>query len=95
MGADRMSLRMAALAAGLAAKAGTLDPADVARLDGASGALLEEDDALRISIADFVAGHDERRRDPDALAELGDALVRAVELDAYTPPDLHRSDIYG
>lgn len=95
MGDDRVWIRLAALAAGMAAKAGKIDPADVAKLSDQASRDLAAGDALRISIEDFVKAYAAQRRDALAVAELGETLRRAVELDAYTPAETFRRDIHG
>lgn len=93
--AERCAIRIGALAAAMRAGDGSLDPAKVAQLSDQAARVLDPDDALRVAIEDFARGFAAHRRDPAAVGQLGADLHRALELDTYTAPDLHRRDIHG
>ena len=87
---------MDVLAVAMAAKAGTLDYADVVRLQTKGEQLLGRDDPLFYAVSDFATQFELHRRDPSQWAALGALLHHRLDV-AITPapPDLDRSDIHG
>lgn len=93
---DHIAVRMAALAVSYKARINDLDAEDVARLHVQAEQLLEPGAPLLHHIAEFVVGHELAVRDPERLAELGERLRHAVDVDAMPDPiDAGRADIHG
>lgn len=87
---------MAAMAVAMRAQVNDLDPMDVDALVVQAGQLLIEGDPLARAITGFATQYMVVRRDPEALAEAGRALLHAVEICAVpVPPDQDRADIHG
>lgn len=96
MSADRIPIQLAALCISYRARIDDLDPEDVANMRTQAEELLETDDPLLREVTAFVVGYELAFRDPPRLAELGEELRRAVEIDARPDPvDAHRRDIHG
>lgn len=91
-----LSVAFDAFAVAMRAKAGQLDPLDVDQLVAAAGDALTADDPLARAITHFATQHQLLRRDPAALAELGQELSHAVDLALIpVPPGCERADIHG
>ncbi|GGH36146.1 hypothetical protein SAMN05444007_108227 [Cribrihabitans marinus] len=94
-GDPQLALRLAAFSAGMSAKAGTLDMADLERLR-AQAAMFDVALTLRRAIEGFALDARVHARDPVRLAELGRDLCRYIDtLNIPEPPDSQRRDIYG
>lgn len=90
-----LETRMLAFAAAMAARAGSLDRAQIDELEQAVRPL-DPDNQLRIAVEGFVSRARYALRDRDRLAELGRDMGRYVDsLMLGRPPDLDRRDIHG
>ncbi|WP_124253709.1 hypothetical protein [Cereibacter sphaeroides] len=92
----RLAVVMSAFAVAMKAKADRLQPGDVDQMRDLSIRILERGEGLRDAITAFAFAYGRHRRDPEALAFLGEDLLRAVQRDLRPEPiDLHRRDIHG
>lgn len=90
-----LDIRMLAFAAAMAARAGTLDRAQIDELEAAVRPL-DRDNQLRVAVEGFVAKARDALRDRARLADLGRDMGRYVDsLLIVRPPDLDRRDVHG
>lgn len=86
---------LAAVAVAFSARGGRVQPHAVADLRQLAEAL-PPDHPLRFEAIAFAAAFDTHRRDPQALASLGEALDRGItRILRRDPADLERKDIHG
>lgn len=86
---------LAAIAVALSARCGSVRPHAVTDLRQLAETL-PSDHPLRFEAMAFAAAFDTHRRDPQALASLGDALDRGItRILRRDPADLGRKDIHG
>ena len=90
---------MAALAVALKARAGVVEVASLDNLQR-STVFLPVAHPLSVAVHIFADAFRQCRHDPAAIAELGEALQRAVDVatripDTFVPVDIDRKDIHG
>jgi len=85
-----------ALSLAMQAKAGSIDPQDIDEVQACTEQVLTSSHPVTLAINDFATQYQLHAHDYARVTELGDELLRIVELHAMPDAvDAGRSDIYG
>lgn len=96
MTGSQQSVASAALAVAFAAKARTLDPMDVGRLQVQAEQLLDHKHPLFFAVSEFATQFELHRHDATGWPDLGHRLLHAIDVAITPPPPDHaRRDIHG